>query len=147
MTKPKLAIAPRKPIDESAARKIEEALERKSEGVAGVAHGLVEVPADQSRESNGEDEQTPRTRKSNTSQKTSQKGESKAPSLPAPANTGLGTRANPRVRKTDGIKTRSTSIHLPIELGLRLTMFCARNGRRQSEIIALAVGQWLDGAE
>lgn len=145
MTKPRIAIAPRKPVDENVARKIEEALERKSEGVAGVAHNLVQVVPPSALSRDVAEDKPLKPRKSEVAAKGKSKSESSP--LPAAANTGLGTRANPRERKTDGIKTRSTSIHIPIDLGLRLTMFCARNGRRQSEIIALAVTSWLDEAE
>lgn len=149
MSKPKIPVAPRKPVDESAARLLEEALERKSEGIAGGSqNNLALVPSPDARAHEiTEDKSTQRPRKSDGSPKSKIKSAPASPSAPAQPNTGLGTRANPRVRKTDGIKTRSTSIHLPIDLGLRLTMFCARNGRRQSEIVALAIAAWLDQAE
>lgn len=144
--KPRLQIAPRAPrkqVDESVAQKIEEALERKSEGIAGVADSLVQVPPASSGQAVVDEDNPPplRSRKSGLAVKGKAKPASSP--LPAAANTGLGTRANPRERKTDGIKTRSTSIHIPIDLGLKLTMYCARNGRRQSEIVALAVEEWL----
>lgn len=137
-SKPKLAIAPRKPVDELAARQLEEALERRSDGIAGASQSNVQSKVTESG--------PPRSRRSEIAPKgkTTSATSSPTPSVP---NTGLGTRANPRERKSDGVKTRSTSIHLPIDLGLRLTMYCARNGRRQSEIVALAVEKWLDAAE
>lgn len=150
MTKPRLEIAPRaprKPVDDNVARKIEEALERKSEGIAGVAHSLVHVPPASPSHAEVAEDKTSTLRPRNSDVAAKGKGKPATAPLPAAANTGLGTRANPRVRKTDGIKTRSTSIHLPIDLGLDLTMFCARHGRRQSEIVALAVRKWLDDNE
>jgi hypothetical protein len=53
--------------------------------------------------------------------------------------TGLGTLHNPRVRKTDGVKTRSTTVHLPVELAKKLAVHCAMTGRKQSDVIAEAV--------
>ena len=53
--------------------------------------------------------------------------------------TGIGTLHNPRVRKTDGVKTRSTTVHLPIQLAQKLAVHCAMTGRKQSEVIAEAM--------
>lgn len=61
---------------------------------------------------------------------------SRARELPT---TGVGTLHNPRVRKTDGVKTRSTTVHLPVELAQKLAVHCAMSGRKQSEVIAEAV--------
>lgn len=145
-SKPKLAIAPRKPVDELAARQLEEALERRSDGIAGASQSNLAPGLPKDVQSKVTESGPPRSRRSEIAPKgkTTSATSSPTPSLP---NTGLGTRANPRERKSDGVKTRSTSIHLPIDLGLRLTMYCARNGRRQSEIVALAVEKWLDAAE
>jgi hypothetical protein len=176
MSKPKFAIAPRKPVSEIAARQLEEALERKSEGVAGVAPSLAttlpvvvqteveeikapppvrelraappaaspapepEPPAPALRA-----EVAPTHENTASSSQTSAKSNAKARTASAPSvpSTGLGTRANPRIRKNDGVKTRSTSVHLPVDLALKLTMYCARFGRRQSEVITQAVDTWL----
>jgi hypothetical protein len=61
---------------------------------------------------------------------------SRARELPT---TGVGTMHNPRVRKTDGVQTRSTTVHLPIDLAKKLAVHCAMSGRKQSEVIAEAV--------
>lgn len=61
---------------------------------------------------------------------------SRARELPT---TGVGTLHNPRVRKTDGVKTRSTTVHLPVELAQKLAVHCAMSGRKQSDVIAEAV--------
>ena len=58
-----------------------------------------------------------------------------------------GTMAAPRVRK-DGTRTRSTSLHLPVDLGRRLAVFCAERGRKQNDVLLAAVTAYLDaGAE
>jgi len=61
---------------------------------------------------------------------------SRARELPT---TGVGTMHNPRVRKTDGVQTRSTTVHLPIDLAKKLAVHCAMSGRKQSDVIAEAV--------
>jgi len=53
--------------------------------------------------------------------------------------TGVGTMHNPRVRKTDGVQTRSTTVHLPIDLAKKLAVHCAMTGRKQSDVISEAV--------
>ena len=133
MTKPKLAIAPRKPVSESAAQKLEEELERKSEAIAGAT---APNPSPTSDGSKPILVQRKHASKPVPPAKTAQTSAQQSP--------GVGTRANPRIRKIDGVETRSTSVHLPIELGLRLTMFCARNGRKQSEVLTTAVAELLD---
>lgn len=57
--------------------------------------------------------------------------------------TGVGTMHNPRVRTTDGVKTRSTTVHLPIELGTKLAVHCAMTGRRLSDVMAEALRTFL----
>jgi hypothetical protein len=129
--KPKIAIAPRKPVSEAAARQLEERLERKSDGVAGAATApdLELVTAT-----------TPAPPTASAEGRNAARGRKTVHAIPT---TGTGTRANPRVRKVDGVKTRSTSIHLPVDLALELTLHCARNGLRQSEVVTRAVREWL----
>lgn len=54
------------------------------------------------------------------------------------SETGTGTINNPR-RRADGVKTRATTVHLPVELARRLVMYAAEKGIRQSEVVAEAV--------
>jgi hypothetical protein len=54
-----------------------------------------------------------------------------------------GTRKHPHVRKTDGISTRSTSIHIPVALGKDLGIYCAVNEVRQNDVIVQALTEWL----
>lgn len=129
MTKKNLSIAPRKPVSEDAARRLEEQLERKSDGVAGATAPELELLPPAAPPQFGSLRTSP-----------SAKGKKPAP----PPKTGPGTRANPRVRKGDGVKTRSTSIALPVDLALELTVYCARNGMRQSEAVTHAVREWLE---
>ena len=53
-----------------------------------------------------------------------------------------GTMSTPHVRK-DGLETRSTTIHFPVELHQQLRMRAAADGRRISEMVAEAVHEWL----
>lgn len=53
-----------------------------------------------------------------------------------------GTMATPHVRR-DGLQTRSTTIHFPVELHQQLRMRAAADGRRISEMVAEAVEEWL----
>jgi hypothetical protein len=53
-----------------------------------------------------------------------------------------GTHEEPYVRK-DGIKTRATTMHLPVDLLRELAVHCAQTGSRQSEIIAAAIEAYL----
>lgn len=133
--KPKILIAPRKPVSEDAARKLEEALERKSGGVAGSG-----APPDLELVPPETPEVLPKVERNNAA-----RGR-KAASSTLPS-TGPGSRTNPRVRKVDGVKTRSTSVHLPVDLALELTVYCARNGLRQSEAVTRAVRDWLSRNE
>ena len=149
---------PRKPntLNEEAARKLEEAIAAKGEGVAGQADALVvpqvheltssavapveaasapvlveaapavaEVPA-----------VAPAPVRNAVSSRARSVTKSRARELPT---TGVGTMHNPRVRKTDGVQTRSTTVHLPVELAKKLAVHCAMTGRKQSDVIAEAV--------
>jgi hypothetical protein len=64
------------------------------------------------------------------------------PMAPHEPSTKPGTRRNPRVRR-DGVATRSTSVHLPVDLAKRLARHCAETERRQSEVIAEALERLL----
>jgi hypothetical protein len=66
------------------------------------------------------------------------RGTAKSRAREVPA-TGVGTMHNPRVRKTDGVQTRSTTVHLPVELAKKLAVHCAMTGRKHSDVIAEAV--------
>lgn len=54
-----------------------------------------------------------------------------------------GTQAEPYVRARDGQATRSTTIHLPVELHQRLRMEAAAREVHMSAIVAEAVSAWL----
>lgn len=54
-----------------------------------------------------------------------------------------GTQAEPYVRARDGQATRSTTIHLPVELHQRLRMEAASREIHMSAIVAEAVSAWL----
>lgn len=54
-----------------------------------------------------------------------------------------GTQAEPYVRASDGQATRSTTIHLPVELHQALRMESAVREVHMSEIVAEAVRTWL----
>jgi hypothetical protein len=54
-----------------------------------------------------------------------------------------GTQAEPYVRARDGQATRSTTIHLPVELHQRLRMEAASREVHMSAIVAEAVSTWL----
>lgn len=61
---------------------------------------------------------------------------------PASLQARQGTMSTPHVRK-DGLETRSTTIHFPVELHQQLRMRAAADGRRISEMVAEAVQEWL----
>jgi hypothetical protein len=65
------------------------------------------------------------------------------PSLPAGAARS-GTQADPYVR-ADGLATRATTVHLPIDLHQQLRMEAARRGVHMSAIITEAVTGWFAG--
>jgi len=148
---------PRKPntLSEEAARKLEAAIEAKGEGVAGQtaaavalqAHELtssVEAQAAAPAEPEPVAEAAPALElpaapppaRNAVSSRVRNVTKSRARELPT---TGVGTMHNPRVRKTDGVQTRSTTVHLPIDLAKKLAVHCAMSGRKQSEVIAEAV--------
>lgn len=58
----------------------------------------------------------------------------------------FGTQAKPYVR-ADGQATRSTSIHLPVELHRRLRIAAATRGVHMSAIIAEALSEWFAARE
>lgn len=134
MSKTKLAIAPRKPVSDAVARQFEDALDRSSSGIAGSA--IARTPEEPQEGSSS-------TPKSPAPQKPARPPKPIRNYTP-PLSKSIGTRTNPRIRKTDGVKTRSTSVHLPIELARELTLFCADTGWRQSAAIAAAVEEWLE---
>jgi len=148
---------PRKPntLSEEAARKLEAAIEAKGEGVAGQtaaavalqAHELtssVEAQAAAPAEPEPVAEAAPvlelpaapAPARNAVSSRARNVTKSRARELPT---TGVGTMHNPRVRKTDGVQTRSTTVHLPIDLAKKLAVHCAMSGRKQSDVIAEAV--------
>jgi hypothetical protein len=148
---------PRKPntLSEEAARKLEAAIEAKGEGVAGQtaaavalqAHELtssVEAQAAAPAEPEPVAEAAPALElpaapppaRNAVSSRVRNVTKSRARELPT---TGVGTMHNPRVRKTDGVQTRSTTVHLPIDLAKKLAVHCAMSGRKQSDVIAEAV--------
>jgi hypothetical protein len=148
---------PRKPntLSEEAARKLEAAIEAKGEGVAGQtaaavalqAHELtssVEAQAAAPAEPEPVAEAAPALElpaapppaRNAVSSRARNVTKSRARELPT---TGVGTMHNPRVRKTDGVQTRSTTVHLPIDLAKKLAVHCAMSGRKQSDVIAEAV--------
>jgi len=45
--------------------------------------------------------------------------------------------------RKDGTRTRSTTVHLPIDLAKRLAIHCAETGTRQSEIVVAALAEYL----
>lgn len=66
-----------------------------------------------------------------------------APKLPeARSAARSGTQAAPHVR-TDGQATRSTTVHLPVDLHQALRMEAAAKGVHMSSIVADAVHAWL----
>jgi hypothetical protein len=146
-------IAPRKPasaaLSEEAARKLEEAIAAKGEGVAGSAALAPPEPPPpepvvlQAREliSSATDDQPPageENAKVSEERVARVRGTVKSRARRVPT-TGVGTMHNPRVRKTDGVQTRSTTVHLPVDLAKKLAVHCAVAGRKQSEVIAEAV--------
>ena len=62
------------------------------------------------------------------------------PSAPVP---GPGSWANPRIRACDGVATRATSVHLPIDLAKQLDAVRLKTHRRLSDLIAEGMRQWL----
>lgn len=148
------SLNPRKPLSEEDARKIEEAIAAKGEGIAGSepvssearepvssrAHEPMSLESDAVRASTIE-------RPDSTGDKPPLQEPKNSPRPRTPSGkrvrevpvTGVGTLHNPRVRKADGVQTRSTTVHLPVELAKKLAVHCAVNGRRQSEVIAEAV--------
>jgi hypothetical protein len=149
---------PRKPntLSEEAARKLEAAIEAKGEGVAGQTAAAVALQAHEltsSAEAQAvvpaepepvaaeaapvlELPAAPAPVRNAASSRARNVTKSRARELPT---TGVGTMHNPRVRKTDGVQTRSTTVHLPIDLAKKLAVHCAMSGRKQSDVIAEAV--------
>lgn len=148
------SLNPRKPLSEEDARKIEEAIAAKGDGIAGsdtVGSGPRELVSSRNHESvsfspehvdelaavlPAEGSQKPLTQDTKSPPRPRASSGKRARELPI---TGVGTLHNPRVRKADGVQTRSTTVHLPVELAKKLAVHCAVNGRRQSEVIAEAV--------
>lgn len=156
MNKPAFALGPRKPISEDAARRLEAVIAAKGEGVAGQGERL---PVLIDRE-----EATPQplvvappletdlvepasvelpdvtTPVSQVHELTSSRprGTTKSRNRELP-KTGVGTLGNPRIRKLDGVRTRSTTVHLPVILATKLAVHCAQLGLKQSEVITQAI--------
>lgn len=59
-----------------------------------------------------------------------------------PTSSRSGTHASPYVRASDGTRTRSTTIHLPVDLHQRLKIESAQRGIRMSALIETAVRQY-----
>lgn len=66
---------------------------------------------------------------------------SQAGELPARRS---ATKADPYVRK-DGTATRGTTVYLPIDLADRLRQFAFARDRKQSDVVAAALEQYLEG--
>jgi hypothetical protein len=137
------AVTPRKPsvVSDADARKLEEAIAAKGEAVAGLPQPAPSAPAPaRERPAEAAPEPNPSPAPEMSSDAAKRPAPRKAPRSRA---TGVGTLHNPRVRKTDGVKTRVTSFHLPIDLAEELAVFCARSGHRQSEVVTEAIDTWL----
>lgn len=69
------------------------------------------------------------------------------PPAPPPPPTsiapGPGSWANPRVRARDGVRTRATSVHLPIDLAEELDAVRIKTHRRLSDLLVEAARMWL----
>lgn len=147
---PSLSLKPRglrqsAPVPEDVARRLEAAAEAQGNGVAG-ARDLpppaaveavtatmtkpIAVAAPAASRPNAK-AQTPTTPLDGSSHGAGSHGAS-----------GAGTLKVPRERK-DGVQTRSTSIHLPVDLGRRIKMYCAQNDLRQNEVILEAIEEFL----
>ena len=61
-----------------------------------------------------------------------------------PHDVGVGSWANPRVR-ADGVRTRATTVHLPIELAMRLDELRIRSRRRLSDLLVEAASSYWMG--
>lgn len=57
--------------------------------------------------------------------------------------TGRGTRTSPRLR-LDGQAVRGTTIVFPVGLAKRLSLHCAANERKQSDVVSEAVEVYLN---
>jgi hypothetical protein len=68
-----------------------------------------------------------------------------APPPALPAKPGPGSWANPRVRARDGVATRATSVHLPIDLAEQLDAVRLKTHRRLSDLLVEAARMWLRG--
>lgn len=66
------------------------------------------------------------------------------PRRPARRATGKGTRAAPRVRATDGVAVRSTTIHVPATLHELWRDFAHETNLRMSEVAEEALREYLD---
>lgn len=116
MSRKVVNLEPRKPgqkVNENAAKRIEDAIAAKGDGVAGQT--ALSLPAH---------------------------GTTSSPSHNIVSPGGKGTRDNPRIRK-DGTAMRSTTVHLPVGLAKRLTLYCATTEQRQSDVITRAVSVYL----
>lgn len=121
----------RQPVPDDVARKLEDAAEAMGNGVAGVRGR--EAVASQPHEPTRPGVAGVRGLEAVASQ------------ADEPTGTGVvGTMTAPRVRK-DGTRTRSTSLHVPVDLGKRLAVHCAENGRRQNDVIVAAIERYLAG--
>lgn len=130
---------PRRPqrtvVDEDVVRALEARLEAEEQG-----HGLPPAPAPEVAPV------PPPKARSASSQAREPASLQRSASLqarePASLQARQGTMATPHVRR-DGLETRSTTIHFPVELHQELRMRAAADGRRISEMVAEAVQQWL----
>lgn len=111
-------------VPEALARALEDAAEAMGNGVAG-SRGREAVA------SQAHDEATPQGHEPVASQ-----------AREAVASQGTGTMHAPRVRK-DGTRTRSTSMHMPIDLGKRLAVYCAERGTKQNDVLVAALERFL----
>lgn len=151
-------LAPRKPtaLSEEAARKLEDAIAARGEGVAGaeVAPAQVEPATDSAvsrlhsmpAEASPESERHSRKQAQTPSRRTKEKDKGRASASDAPL-TGPGTIRNPRLAGRGvnaGVKTRSGTVHLPVELAKKLGVYCAQVDRTKSDVIAEALQAFLD---
>lgn len=63
--------------------------------------------------------------------------------MPAVEGAGGGTVSAPRVRRKDGVATRSTTVTLPVDLAEKLRDRAFRDRRKQSAVVAEALAHYL----
>ena len=137
---PSLSLKPRglrpsAPVPDDIARRLEAAAEAQGNGVAGARD--FGAPPSEAVEPAPPAPAPPPPPPRPTVPKKAAKGAAASATI-----AGAGTLKVPRERK-DGVQTRSTSIHLPVDLGRRVKMYCAQNDMRQNEVIIEALEAFL----